>query len=396
MSLPALRLKRNEDKRLRNGHLWVFSNEVDTRLTPLKGLPPGTLARVQDAAGKDVGLAFVSPQSLICARLVSRDAHAPIDRDFFQARLARALALRERHFPVPFYRWVYGEGDLLPGLVVDRYGDYLVVQTATWGMENALPLILDALSALVQPRGILLKNNGSARKLEGLPAVLETARGSIPERLAVEENGCRFQVDVLGGQKTGWFYDHRANRARLRDWVAGRRVLDLFSYVGGWGVQAAAFGAREVLCVDSSAPALALVHENARLNQVEARVHTHAGDVFAVLKELAEAPPFDVVILDPPAFIKSRKDLAEGVQAYRRVNQLALKVLAADGLLVSASCSHHLSRDLLLEQVARAAAQQRAPLQLLAEGHQDLDHPIHPGIPESAYIKALFLHRTQE
>lgn len=392
MSLPLLRLKSREDKRLLGGHLWIYSNEVDTQATPLKNFAPGALARVQNAAGKDIGLAFVSPQSLLCARLISRDSQTSIDKNFFVQSIRRALNLRNPHFPSPHYRLVHGEGDFLPGLIIDRYDDCLVLQSNTWGMEQSLPSILDALDELLSPRGVLLKNNGNSRSLEGLPPVLEIARGKIPERLTVQENGCQFHVDAMQGQKTGWFYDHRSNRAWLRDWVRGKRVLDLFSYVGGWGVQSAAFGASAVLCADASTQALGLVQDNARLNGVEARLQTLAGDAFELLKQLAaDKRSFDVIILDPPAFIKARRDISEGTQAYRRLNQLALQLLAPGGLLASASCSYHLSRDMLLEQVARAASHTDKALQLLGEGRQDLDHPIHPSIPENAYLKSLFL-----
>lgn len=393
MALPALRLKKNEDKRLRNGHLWIFSNEVDINLTPLKSMQPGGLARVQDAAGRDIGLALVSPQSLICARLISRDSQTSIDSWFFQARLSQALSLRDAHFPTPHYRLVHGEGDFLPGLVIDRYGDQLVMQTNTWGMEKSIPLIMEALERLLPDSSILLKNTSSARALEGLPEQMDVLRGEIPEQLEIIENGLHFRVPARSGQKTGWFYDHRANRARLRDWSRGKRVLDIFSYVGGWGVQAAGFGAKEVVCIDSSQTALTQLRENARLNGLAERLDPRCGDAFELLKEMQGQDQFDLVILDPPAFIKSRKHLSEGIQAYRRINQLALGLLKPGGLLVSASCSHHLSRDLLLEQINRAAGHLQMPLQLLAEGHQDLDHPIHPAIPESGYIKALYLYR---
>lgn len=394
MALPALRLKKNEDKRLRQGHLWIFSNEVDIRLTPLKSLEPGGLVRVQDAAGHDIGLALISPQSLICARLISRDSEANIDSWFFQKRLAQALALREAHFPTPHYRLVHGEGDFLPGLVIDRYGDQLVMQTSTWGMEKSIPLIVEALERLLPGSGILLKNTSSTRALEGLPEQVEVLSGAVPEQLEVVENGLRFRVPARSGQKTGWFYDHRANRVRLRDWSKDKRVLDIFSYVGGWGLQAAGFGAKELVSIDSSQAALAQLRENAGLNGLADRVDTRCGDAFTVVKDMQGQEQFDLVILDPPAFIKSRKHLSEGVQAYRRINQMALALLKPGGLLVSASCSHHLSRDMLLEQINRGASQSDIPLQLLAEGHQDLDHPVHPAIPESAYIKALYLYRA--
>lgn len=390
MSLPPLRLRKNEDRRLRAGHLWVFSNEIDVERTPLTAFQPGDAVEVQDARGAPLGMAYVNPRSLIAARLVSRDRDARLDRALLKRRLARALSLRERLFDRPFYRLAYGESDGVPGLVADRFGDHVVVQLTTAGMERAKDDVVQALRDVLSPAGILFRNDSSGRQLEGLDAYVETAFGEVPEVVALEENGVRFEAP-MAGQKTGWFYDHRMNRARLMAYAKGRRVLDVFSYVGGWGVQAAAAGAEHVVCVDASAEALEHVSRNAALNDAADRVAARKGDAFDVLRMMAaEGEKFDVVVLDPPAFIKRRKDQKAGEEAYRRVNQLALEVLRQDGILVSASCSYHLPREALQDAMLRAARNRGRSLQIVEQGHQGPDHPIHPAIPETAYLKAFF------
>lgn len=236
MSLPSLRLKSNSDRRIKGGHLWVFSNEVDTAQTPLTALTAGQEVQLETATGKVLGLATVSPDNLICARLHSRDADHGLNKSLLVHRIKIALSLREKLFYKPFYRLVYGESDLLPGLVVDRFGDYLVVQITTPGMERVRGEVIEALVQVLAPVGVLFKNDGAARKAEQLDAYVEVAFGEVPERVALEENGVRFEAPVHTGQKTGWFYDHRMNRARLAPYVKGKRVLDLYSYIGGWGV----------------------------------------------------------------------------------------------------------------------------------------------------------------
>lgn len=391
MPLPPLRLKKNEERRLRAGHLWVFSNEVDVAQTPLSAFAPGDAVELQDAHGRALGSAYVNPRSLICARLISRAPGRVLDAALLAERLQRALALRERLFPRPFYRLAFGESDGLPGLIADRFGDVLVLQLTTAGMDRARDAVLAALERVLQPAGVLLRNDTGSRALEELPRAVEVAAGTVPDAVEIEENGVRFRAPLAGGQKTGWFYDHRQNRARLQAYAPGARVLDVFSYVGGWGVQAAAAGAAHVLCVDSSAAALAEVQHNAALNGVAARVATRQGDAFELLRALRDAGErFDVVVLDPPAFIKRRKDQAQGEQAYRRVNQLAMELLQRDGILVSASCSFHFSREALRDAMLRASRALHRELQLLEEGHQGPDHPVHPAIPETAYLKALF------
>ncbi|MDH4653316.1 class I SAM-dependent rRNA methyltransferase [Pseudomonas sp. JS3066] len=390
MSLPSLRLKANADRRLRAGHLWVYSNEVDVVATPLNLFQPGDQAILEAAGGKPLGVVAISPNNLICARLVSRDTKHTLDKSLLVHRINVALSLRERLFDKPFYRLVYGDSDLLPGLVVDRFGDHLVVQLASAAMERNKAAVLDALVQVLKPRGVLWKNDSSAREAEGLERYVDTAFGVVPEWVALEENGVKFEAPVMEGQKTGWFYDHRMNRARLAPYVKGKRVLDLFSYIGGWGVQAAAFGASEVFCVDASGFALDGVERNATLNGVAEQVTCVEGDVFEALKELKAAEErFDVVVADPPAFIKRKKDLKNGEAAYRRLNEQAMRLLNKDGILVSASCSMHLPEDDLQNILLNSARHLDRNIQLLERGGQGPDHPVHPAIVETRYIKSL-------
>ena len=386
---PALRLKRGEDRRLAAGHLWVFSNEVDTEATPLTAFEPGQAVMLESDRGRFLGHAYVNPHSLIAARIVGREAEHPIGRSLLVHRLQVAVGLRRRLYQEPFHRLVYGESDGLPGLVVDQYGDVLVAQIATAGMERLKAEIAAALDKVVRPAGLLWRNDGSARDLEGLPKYVEIASGHVPESVEVVENGLRFNVPLLEGQKTGWFFDQAANRRRFLDYVAGARVLDVFSYLGAWGVQAARHGAADVTCVDSSATAIERLEQNALANEV--RVRAVKGDGFDVLEQLhAARERFDLVVLDPPAFIKRRKDIPKGQAAYRRLNQLALQLLDRDGLLVSCSCSYHLSEDDLMAAIQKAARHVGRFVQVLEIGGQAPDHPIHPAIPETRYLKAFF------
>ena len=390
MSLPSLRLKANADRRLRAGHLWVFSNEVDVAVTPLNAFASGDQAILEAAGGKPLGVVALSPNNLICARLLSRDVKHVLDKSLLVHRINVALSLRERLFDKPCYRLVYGDSDLLPGLVVDRFGDILVVQLASATMEKHKDDVLAALIQVCKPSGILLKNDSAARDAEGLNRYVETAFGLVPEWVALEENGVKFEAPVMQGQKTGWFYDHRMNRARLAPYVKGKRVLDLFSYIGGWGVQAAAFGASDVMCVDASAFALDGVERNAALNGLTDKVACVEGDVFEALKQLkASEERFDVIVADPPAFIKRKKDLKNGEAAYRRLNEQAMRLLNKDGILISASCSMHLPEDDLQNILLTSARHLDRNIQLLERGSQGPDHPVHPAIQETRYIKSI-------
>ncbi|WP_299729586.1 class I SAM-dependent rRNA methyltransferase [uncultured Endozoicomonas sp.] len=395
MLIKRLRLKNKADRRLKFGHLWIYSNEVDTKTSPLKSFELGEQVLVENVNGKALGIAYVNPNSLICARLVSRDSEQMLDKSLLVHRINIALSMRERLFDKPFYRLVYGDSDGLPGLVVDRFGDYLVAQISTAGMENLRDVVIDALNQALKPKGILFKNNGNGRKLEDLAQYVEVVSGQVPNVVMLEENGVSFQAPVVEGQKTGWFYDHRMNRDRLRPYVQDKRVLDVFSYVGGWGVQAAAFGADQVTCLDASAFALDSVHANAELNDVQDKVETIEGDAFEALKSLKSAEErFDVIIVDPPAFIKKRKDIKVGEQAYRRINELAMRLLDKDGYLIAASCSMHLQRENMVDLLRTGSRNIGRNLQILEQGHQGPDHPVHPAIPETDYIKSIFTRLT--
>jgi 23S rRNA (cytosine1962-C5)-methyltransferase len=395
--LPALRLKRNEDRRLHAGHLWIFSNEVDTQQTPLTKFKPGELVRVFAHNDRALGLAYVNPKSLISARVLS--TWTPPDTGWLAGRIRKALALRERLYSQPYYRLVYGESDGLPGLVVDRYGSACVVQIGTAGMEELKPQIQEALIQVLGCEVLLFKNDSSAREMEGLPSYVEAAKGKFDALSRVVEDGLEFQAPLAEGQKTGWFFDQAANRRALTRYVRkGARVLDVFSYVGAWGVRAAHSGAAEVLCVDSSAAALELAASNAELNGGKAggsgkagKLTTLKGDAFDVLEDLAKKRArFDVVIIDPPAFAKRKKDLPKALAAYKRLNQLAMQVLADEGILVSCSCSYHVSAEDLQDAIAKAARGADRHLQILEMGGQAPDHPVHPAIPETRYLKAYF------
>ncbi|WP_317933299.1 class I SAM-dependent rRNA methyltransferase [Halioxenophilus sp. WMMB6] len=389
MSLSSLQLKDKADRRLKKGHLWIYSNEIDTQKTPLKGLAAGEQVAILGERGKCLGVAMVNPNGLICARLVSRD-EKPLGRALLVQRIEQALALRERLFAEPYYRLIYGDSDWLPGLVVDRFGDVLVVQMATAGMDALQADIAAALQQVLKPAGILFKNDHGARALEELPERVETV-GEVPERVLVRENGVDFEAPVFSGQKTGWFYDHRENRRYLQPLVAGKRVLDVFSYIGGWGIQAAVAGASEVLCVDASSDALDAVAANAERNGLSERVAALEGKAQPALKALLEdGERFDVVVMDPPAFIKRKKDQKAGEAAYYHLNELAMRLLNRDGLLVSASCSMHLPRETLTELLRSGSRHIDRQLQIFHQGGQGPDHPVHPAIPETDYLKAQF------
>ncbi|MDH5488256.1 MAG: class I SAM-dependent rRNA methyltransferase [Gammaproteobacteria bacterium] len=390
-ALPSLRLNKNEDRRLRAGHVWVFSNEVDTKLTPLTAFEPGQQVLIEDAAGHALGSGYVNPHALICARLVSRDPKYVIDQSLLTHRLNIALSLRERLFDTPYYRLAFGDSDGLPGLVVDRYGNILVAQITTAGMEKLKSEIVAALQKVLRPAAILWRNDTSIREMEGLTSYVEAALGEVPEFITLEENGVKFEVPLHTGQKTGWFYDQRPNRTRLRHYIKDQRVLDVFSYLGAFGVQAAAAGAASVLCADSSPKAVELISRNAELNGVTEKISVEKEEAFELLRRLRSARErFDVVVLDPPAFIKRKKDIKEGTKAYQRLNQMAMQVLSKDGILVSCSCSYHLHRDDLREILLKNSRHIDRFLEIIEEGHQGPDHPMHPAIPETGYLKAFF------
>ena len=387
-------LKPQEERRLQAGHLWIFSNEVNVAATPLTAFEPGAHVQVRSQHDRFLGYAYVNPRTLISARLLGRDPEYPPGKSLLVHRLRVALALRQRLYRAPFYRLAFGEADLLPGLVVDRYGDVLVAQIGTAGMESMKQDIVDALVKVVAPRAILWKNDSGIRELEGLGRYVENALGETPDAVEVPEGGVTYRVPLAAGQKTGWYFDQSANRAMFARHAAGARVLDVCSYAGSFGLQAARAGAAEVTCVDASAPALEAAADSAAANGLKAELHQ--GDAFDVLEELHEQRRrFDAIVVDPPAFIKRKKDHPKGLAAYRRLNQLAMSVLDRDGLLLSCSCSYHLGPGELTDAVQRAARHLGRFAQLIGVGAQAPDHPVHPAIDETRYLRA-FLFRVTD
>jgi 23S rRNA (cytosine1962-C5)-methyltransferase len=397
MSVPVLKLKRGEDRRLRAGHLWIFSNEVDTAATPLTQFEPGAVVQVHSDRDQFLGFAYVNPRTLIAARIVGRDPAYPLDSSLIVHRLRVALELRERLYREPYYRLVFGESDGLPGLVLDRFGDVVVAQSGTAGMDRLRADVEAAVDKVIGAKTLVWKNDSGARELEGLgQEVVVAGARPMPSEITVREQGAEFVAPLADGQKTGWFYDQTANRERLARYLPpGARVLDVCSYVGAWAITALKNGAARATCVDSSAMALDHVSRNARANGVD--VATIKGDAFDVLKSLQDAGErFDVVIVDPPAFAKRKKDVPQAQAAYRKLNQLALPLIDKDGILVSCTCSYHMGGDDLLSAIQTAARHTSRFVQVLEQGGQSPDHPVHPAIPETRYLKSFFCRVTRE
>ncbi len=383
-------LGRGEERRIRGGHPWVFSNEIrEVRGDRL----PGATAEFLSAGGDFLGTGYYNPHSLIAGRLLSRGREEIDTVDFFRQRLARAIDYRQARYPgLESLRLVHGEGDFLPGLVVDRYGDYLSIQLLTQGMESRREQICAALTALLSPRGIVARNDVAVRGLEGLKESVEVISGEIPPAVEIVETGLRFEVDLMGGQKTGHFLDQKENHLLLKPLVAGRDLLDCFCYAGSWGVHGAAFGARSVTCLDISARATALAARNAALNGVGDRVTAETVDAFERLRSLKhEGRRFGVVVMDPPAFVKSRKQLKEAEKGYLTVNRRAMELLEEGGHLITCSCSFHMQREQFREILAQAARQAGRTMRHLGSYGQAADHPVLLSVPETDYLKCVVL-----
>jgi len=388
---PTIRLLPAHARRVRAGHPWVYSNELAMD-EAARALPRGTVVRVQADDGGLLGCATFNPHSLIAARLLDADAEAAIDAGWLAARLARAAALRDRLVGRPFYRLVHAEADGLPGLVVDRFGPACVVQANTAGMDALLPAILEALQATVAPRTVVLRNDSGARGLEGLKPEVRVEGAAIEGPQAVEEGGLVFQADLLKGQKTGWFHDQRDNRAFLAGLAAGARVLDGYCHTGGFGLRALAAGAAHATLVDSSEGALALAARAAEGNGLAARAAFVKADVFTDFQtRLDKAERWDVVVADPPSFVKSKRDLASGTRGYRKLARMAAGLVEPGGFLLLASCSHNVPPDLFAEQVRRGLRDAGRTGRVLRTAGAAPDHPVHPWLPESAYLKCQVL-----
>lgn len=385
--MQTLVLDTRAEKRLKSGHLWIYSNEIDHSKTPLKAISPGEQVAVNSQDGRLIAYASINPHSLICGKILSRKK--PLDHKQLRQRIAAALAWREQHFAEPFYRLLYAEGDYLPGLIIDRFGDVCVVQINSLGLEPWQQAIADILQELTHCKGVLFRNDGNSRKQEGFAETADVEIGTVPDFVEIRENGTAFRIPVKAGQKTGWFYDHRMNREKVAALASGKKVLDVFSYIGGWGIQALAAGASSLTAIDASEFALDCLEHNAAMNGFADTVTSLQGNAFDAMQALlAEGEKFDLVILDPPAFIKKKKDFNKGIQAYKKANELALRLLDKNGLLMSASCSMHLADSELQECVQRSARHVDRQLALVYRGGHAFDHPIHPAIAETEYLKA--------
>ena len=392
---PLIRLRPKQDRRLKSGHPWVFSNELAT--TPdHRGWPPGGVVRIEGDDGWRHGAFMFNPHSLIAARLLDRDPGAEIGAAWVRARLAEAVALRARVTPGAHHRLVHAEADRLPGLVVDRFGDVAVLQANTAGMDRLLPEATAALLELLPLRAVVARNDSGARVQEGLPQEVRLLHGDAADLerhgAVAEESGIRFPVDPLSGQKTGFFWDQRPNRDMVAALAPGASVLDVFCHTGAFGLRAAAAGAASVTLVDSSQPALDRAAEAAARNGL-AGVTATRGDAFDVMAALgAVGERYGVVVCDPPAFAKSKRDQDAGLRAYHRMTRLAAPLVAPGGFLFVASCSHHAPLDLFGAQVAGALLRARREARIVHTGAAGPDHPVHPHLPESAYLKSLLLH----
>jgi 23S rRNA (cytosine1962-C5)-methyltransferase len=385
---PLLRLLQGRDRRVKAGHPWAFSNEI-AMTADAKALPPGGLVRLEGDHRFRHGVWQFNPHTLIAARRLSHDPAAAIDAGWLRERLAAALALRDRLYAAPFYRLVHAEADGLPGLVVDRYGDALAVQANTAGMDRLVPDLVEALEGLLAPRVVVARNDASVRGLEGLPLEVRPLLGDAgPVR--AEEGGLGFAVDLLGGQKTGWFFDQRENRDRVARLAAGASVLDAFCHTGGFGLRCAVAGAARVVLLDRSAPALDLAARTAAENGLSDRTETRRAEALEALERMAAAGErFDIVVADPPAFAKSRRDHPVALKGYAKLARLAAALVAPGGFLFLASCSHHVAPGEFADACIWGIGRARREARILFQGGAGPDHPVHPMLPESAYLKAM-------
>lgn len=386
MSIPVLRLRPKEEHRLQAGHLWVFSNELAQ--VP-KDIAPGSFVEVHDSNKEFIGIGAYNPHSLIAVRLLTAEKES-VGPSFFASRIEKALAWRKRFLPgASSYRLIFAESDGLPGLVVDRYEDYLVVQSHSLGTDAWLSTAVEALQQAVHPKGILIRNDSALREIEHLPKDVRVAAGDVPKLLTIHQGHAKFLVNPWSGHKTGFYLDQAENRAAVVRYLKGVRVLDAFSYTGSFAVFAALAGASEVYAVDSSQEALDLAKENARLNGVTDRCRFVCSDVFDFLE--ADSSFYGAVLLDPPSFVKNKRQIKAGLKGYVKLNALGLGRLSKEGILASSSCSHHVEAGLFRDVLTAASLRADRSLRLLEWRSQARDHPVLLSMPETEYLKFAIL-----
>lgn len=387
-NVRPLRLHPGKERRLLQGHRWVFSNEIAESLSEFE---PGSWVEVQSSKGAPLGIGTINPRSLIAVRIVCAPGERP-SRDLFRERLLKASSFRSNKlYPSSScYRVVFGDSDGLPGLIVDRYEDILVYQIGTLGMSCMEPLIQELLIELFQPKALVYRHDSQVRTLEGLELTKGLAFGEVPTECWIDMDGIQQRLNPLGGQKTGFYLDQRDNRQALRRWVKGARVLDLFCYNGAWSLVAASAGASEVLGIDDSSEAINQASRNADQNQLGDQCRFEVGEAFRFLKSVPRGA-YDVIILDPPAFAKTKSALPDARKGYTDLNRRAMLALEPGGILVSCSCSYHLSEDLFRQVLLQAAQASGRRLRLLEARSQSADHPVLLAMPETQYLKCCFL-----
>jgi 23S rRNA (cytosine1962-C5)-methyltransferase len=387
--MKKVHLKKNEERRIKKGHLWVYSNEIGDSL---KEYEPGELVDVLDFRSKFLARGYINPHSLICVRILGFHQEE-IDGHFFKRRIQNAFEYRQRlALNREFYRLVYSEGDLLPGLIIDRYGDHFVLQTTTAGMETQLDVLCEVLDEIFHPEVILAKNDSVSRDLENIPRYKKVIKGTLHGPIVVKGNSLKLEVDLFEGQKTGLYLDQWENYQRLKGRVAGASVLDCFCYSGAWVLHAVHYGAERVSGVDISEKAIEWAKRNAELCCASDLSAFQVGNALHTLAHLQRKhEKFECVVLDPPAFVKSKSKLIEGLKGYWEINRRALNILSPHGILVTCSCSHHVDRGAFLSVVRRAAADAKRKVRIIECRTQAPDHPILLSMPETEYLKCFFL-----
>ena len=388
-ALPVVHVVDGRQKKLIQGHPWVYGNEIAS----VEGEPQdGGLVTVVDFRGRHMGTGFYNSRSLITVRLLTKRREKITD-ELIASRVRQACAYRRYVLSregTDSCRLIYGEADRLPGVICDRFGGVIALQILALGMERYTQVIADALIEHEKPDCLLLLNDDAIRKKEGMECFTRVLHGQMPEQVVIHENGIRLRVDLLGGQKTGYFLDQKDNHLFLRQFVKGARVLDCFSYIGGFALNAAVAGAREVTAVDISDSAVAMIRENAALNGVD--VNAVCANCFDFLREQVRAGErYDVVVLDPPAFTKARANMANACRGYKEIALSAMRLLPAGGVLATHSCSYHMPEDVFVSTVLSAAQDLHRQARVITLRRQDIDHPVLAGYPESHYLKSLWL-----
>ena len=384
-----LKIKKHHEVRIVRGHPWIFSNEIEN-FAALKYLEKGTLVEVQVKKDEPFALAYFNPNNLISARILTYDVKQEINENFFIEKISAAKILRDRFFDKPFYRLIHSEADFLPGLIIDRLDNILSCQISTAGMEKLSPLLISALEKLFPDAAIIFRNDVESRKLEGLELYVKTIKGDIPDKIEIEENGLKFAIDVKSGQKTGWFFDQRKNRDFIGLVSKNCDVLDAFCYLGGFGLNALKNGANSVTFIDSSQEAINHVKQNIALNNFTQKTEIITKKVYETLDNADfQKRQFDVVVLDPPAFIKSKKDFFSGLKGYEKLVKLSANLVKPNGLLMLASCSHNATIGDLIAAANDGFRKSNRRAKLIRSFGADLDHPIHPALKESEYLKSI-------